>query len=385
MFTKSKRLQELPPYLFAEIDVKKRAARAEGRDIIDLGVGDPDRPTPGFIIEALKAGAEDAANHRYSLDQGKPELREAFASWCARRYSVELDPQTEILPLIGTKEGIAHLPLAVVNPGEAALVPDPCYPPYRSGTSFAGGEVVTMPLLAENDFLPDLDAVPNKARKKASLMFINYPNNPTSAVAGGDFFARAVEFARDNNMVLAHDAAYNEIVYEGGPVSMLSTPGAREVCVEFHSLSKTFNMTGWRIGFAAGSAEIVGALGQLKSNLDSGIFGAVQAAGIAALSEQGETALSGIVATYRGRRDVLMQGLTDLGWQVNNPQATFYVWIKCPEGRDSASFCAHILDEADIVITPGTGFGKHGEGYVRAALTVEEDRLKEAVDRLGRL
>ena len=385
MFTKSKRLQELPPYLFAEIDAKKRAARAEGRDIIDLGVGDPDRPTPEFIIEALKAGADDAANHRYSLDQGKAELREAFASWCARRYGVELDPQTEILPLIGTKEGIAHLPLAVINPGEAALVPDPCYPPYRSGTSFAGGEVVTMPLLAENDFLPDLDAVPNKARKKASLMFINYPNNPTSATAGGDFFVKAVEFARDNNMVLAHDAAYNEIVYEGEPVSILSVPGAREVCVEFHSLSKTFNMTGWRIGFAAGSAEIVGALGQLKSNLDSGIFGAVQAAGIAALSGQGEAALSGIVATYRGRRDVLVNGLTKLGWQVNNPQATFYVWIKCPEGRDSASFCARLLDEADIVITPGTGFGKHGEGYVRAALTVEEDRLKEAVDRLGRL
>jgi LL-diaminopimelate aminotransferase len=385
MFTKSQRLQELPPYLFAEIDKKKREARAAGRDIIDLGVGDPDRPTPAFIIEALAKGARDASNHRYALDQGKPELREAFAIWCKRRYGVDLDPGTEILPLIGTKEGIAHLPLAVMNPGDASLVPDPCYPPYKSGSSFAGGEPVIMPLLEENGFLPDLDAVPDDVRKRATLMFLNYPNNPTGAVAGDDFFAKAVGFAARNGIVLAHDAAYNELVYEEEPVSILSVPGAKECCIEFHSLSKTFNMTGWRIGFAVGSKDVVGALGQVKSNLDSGIFGAVQEAGIAALGREGEAALKDIVATYRSRRDVLVDGLKRIGWKVNRPRATFYVWIAVPEGHDSTSFAAHVLDRADMVLTPGLGFGASGEGYVRAALTVEEARLEEAVDRLGRL
>ncbi len=385
MFTKSQRLQELPPYLFAEIDKKKRAARAAGRDIIDLGVGDPDRPTPDFIIEALEIGAREAANHRYALDQGKPELREAYARWCSRRYGVELDPVTEILPLIGTKEGIAHLPLAVMNPGDVSLVPDPCYPPYKSGSSFAGGEPVIMPLLEENGFLPDLDAIPDDARERAALMFLNYPNNPTGATAGGDFFEKAIAFCGENDIVLAHDAAYNEMVYEGRPRSILSVPGAKDCCVEFHSLSKTFNMTGWRLGFAVGNPEVVAALAQLKSNLDSGIFGAVQEAGIAALSSEGEAALAAMLAVYRGRRDILCDGLEELGWKVNRPRATFYVWIGVPKGHDSTSFAAHLLDSADMVLTPGLGFGPSGEGYVRAALTVNEERLTEAVERLGKL
>ena len=383
-FVKADRLQKLPPYLFAEIDKKKKAALAAGRDVINLGVGDPDRPTPPAIIRSLQHHAENPAFHQYALDQGAPELRKSIAAFCQRRYGLDLDPNTEILPLIGSKEGIAHFPLAVLNPGDISLVPDPCYPVYRSSSMFAGADVYTMPLERSLGFLPDLDAIPQDVFNRARLMFLNYPNNPTGGTADLPFFEKVVELARTHNLVIAQDAAYNEMYFDSPAPSLLQVHGAKDVAIEFHSLSKTFNMTGWRVGFAVGGAPLIAALGQVKANTDSGIFTAIQHAAKTALDEY-DTLTPPIRALYHERRDAFVSGMRRLGWDVPTPQATFYVWMPCPKGYTSSELCARLLDEADVVTTPGLGFGRTADGYIRAALTVETPRLVEAVSRIGKL
>lgn len=382
MFKLSKKLNALPPYLFLEIDKAKRKARAEGRDIIDLGIGDPDQPTPGYIIEALYQASRDPANHRYALDQGMPALRRAIEGWYKRRFDVGLDPDSEILPLIGSKEGIAHFPLAFINEGDYSLVPDPCYPPYKGGTILAGGKPYLMPLLESNGFLPDLKKIPLSVRRRSKIIYINYPNNPTSATAEKYFYEEVVEFARKNKLIVISDIAYSEMAYDGyKPMSILEVDGARDVAIEFHSLSKTYNMTGWRVGWACGNAQAVAALAKVKSNVDSGIFSAIQVAAVAAL-EGPQDHISSMCAVYQERRDVLLSGLGSLGWKVQGLKATFYVWIKIPKKVSSIAFCASLLQKADIIATPGVGFGKSGEGYIRMALTVPKERIREAIERL---
>jgi LL-diaminopimelate aminotransferase len=383
-FVKSERLRKLPPYLFAEIDKKKKAAIAAGRDVINLGVGDPDRPTPVPIIRSLQHHVENPAFHQYALDQGAPELRRSIAAFCKARYDLELDPDTEILALIGSKEGIAHFPLAVLNPGEISLVPDPCYPVYRSSSMFAGADVYTMPLEPRLGFRPDLDAIPADVYRLARLMFLNYPNNPTGATADRPFLERVVELARAHDFVIAQDAAYNEMYFEQSAPSILQVAGAKDVAIEFHSLSKTFNMTGWRVGFAIGGAPLIAALAHIKANVDSGIFTAIQFAGKTALDSYEELAPP-IRALYKERRDAFLGALKRIGWEVPIPQATFYVWIPCPAGYTSAELCTRLLDEANVVTTPGIGFGRTADGYIRAALTVETPRLVEAAERIGKL
>jgi LL-diaminopimelate aminotransferase len=370
--------------LFAEIDKRKKAAIAAGRDIINLGVGDPDRPTPQPIIRSLQKHVEHAPFHQYALDQGAPEFRRAVASFFQKRYGVEVNAENEVIGLIGSKEGIAHLPLGVLNPGDVSLVPDPCYPVYRSFSWFAGGETHVMPLRAENNFLPDLDAIPADVWRRARLMFLNYPNNPTAAVAPRTFFEKAVRLAHEHGFVIAQDAAYAEMYYEEPPLSILQIPGAKDVAIELHSFSKTFNMTGWRLGFAVGGAPIVAALGQVKANCDSGIFTAIQFAGITAL-EQYDDLTRPIRSLYKDRRDALVSGLQSIGWNVPTPPATFYVWIPCPGRFTSTQLCTKLLDEADIVTTPGIGFGSTADGYIRMALTVETPRIKEAITRIAKL
>jgi len=381
----SERLKKLPPYLFVEIDRLKRQAREAGKDVIDLGIGDPDQPTPQFIIDALHRAAKDPATHRYALDRGSPEFRKAIADWYERRFGVTLDPESEILPLIGSKEGIAHAPLAFVDPGDVTLVPDPCYPPYKGGTIFAGGRPYLMPLRESNSFLPDLKKVPKTVAHKARLIYINYPNNPTAAVADEDFYRRVIAFARRNRIIVISDLAYSEITYDGcRPRSLLETEGAGEVTIEFHSLSKTFNMTGWRVGWACGRAELVSALGRVKENIDSGIFTAIQRAGVAALRDEGNFT-DKINKLYQGRRDALVDGLCSIGWKVRKPKATFYVWCSVPKGYDSLALSQRLLREAALVVTPGVGFGENGEGYIRMALTVSSERLREAVGRIRKI
>ncbi len=382
MFQLAKKLQSLPPYLFLEIDKAKRKARAEGRDIIDLGIGDPDQPTPKYIIEALYKAAQDPSNHRYALDQGMPALRQSIERWYKRRFNVNLDPNLEILPLIGSKEGIAHFPLAFLNQGDYSLIPDPCYPPYKGGTILSGGKPYLMPLLESNSFLPDFKKIPLSVLKKAKIMFLNYPNNPTGATAEKSFYKDAISFARKHKIIIVSDLAYSEMSYDGySPSSMLEVEGAKDLVIEFHSLSKTYNMTGWRVGWACGNEKLIAALAKVKSNIDSGIFSAVQLAGIAALDGP-EEHIKHMCSLYSERRDILISGLNSLGWQVNNLKATFYTWIKVPQKYDSIKFAGMILKKADIVVTPGVGFGKYGEGYIRMALTVDKARIKEALNRL---
>ncbi len=382
MFKLSKKLQSLPPYLFLEIDKTKGKAKAEGRDIIDLGIGDPDQPTPKHVIEKLYQAALDPATHKYALDQGMPVLRQAIASWYKNRFKINLDLESEILPLIGSKEGIAHFPLAFLNAGDYSLVPDPCYPPYKGGTILAGGKPYLMPLLESNAFLPDLKKIPLDIRKKAKMIYINYPNNPTGMTAEKDFYRNVVEFAVKNKLIVVSDLAYSEMSYDGyRPSSFLEIEGAKEVAIEFHSLSKTYNMTGWRVGWACGNMELVSALAKVKSNIDSGIFSAVQHAGVSALTGPQEH-VKNMCQLYQERRDTLVRGLNSLGWNVELPKATFYIWVKIPKKIDSIKFAALILDKADIVVTPGLGFGKFGEGYIRMALTVPKERIAEAIVRL---
>jgi LL-diaminopimelate aminotransferase len=383
LFERAQRLQQMPPYLFAEIDKAKRALLAAGQDVIDMGVGDPDLPTPPHIVAKLKAAADDPANHRYSFTEGVPELRRAIARWYQRRFNVTLDPDTEVLTLLGSKEGIAHLPLALANPGDAVLVPDPGYPPYRSGAVFAGADPVAMPLLEEHGFFPDLGGLSQKAVRRAKLMFLNYPNNPTAAVATADQLNEAIAMAKEFGFALAYDAAYSEIGFDGAsPVSFLSLPDAKAVGLEFHSLSKTYNMTGWRIGWACGNAALIAALGQLKSHLDSGIFQPVQWAGIEAL-EGDQAPLRQAVAIYQQRRDLLVEGLRSAGWPVPKPSAGFYVWARVPGAESSIAFASRVLAQCHLVIAPGVGFGPSGEGYVRLSLTVPTERIQDAVARLA--
>ena len=386
----AERLAQLPPYLFVEIDRKKRAAIEAGRDVIDFGVGDPDQPTPSFIVDRMADAIRRPGNHRYSLGMGGIEFRTAVADFFVRRFGVKLDPKTEVVTLLGSKEGIGHLPTAVVNPGETVLIPDPGYPVYTGGTIFAGGKCHTMPLRESNGWLPVLSDIPTEVCRSAKLMFLNYPNNPTAACAPLTFFEEAVAFARKHNFLIAQDAAYSEVFFDSAhpPPSILQVEGAKGVAVEFHSLSKTFNMTGWRLGFAVGNAEALAALAKVKNNMDSGVFGAVQEAGVEALGGICRAELVAHIGpdgTYRRRRDVLVAGLREAGWSVAAPQATFYVWAKCPGGLDSMTVASRILDKADVVVIPGVGFGQCGEGYVRFALTVDETRTREAVSRIARL
>ncbi len=376
------RLKKLPPYLFAEIDRVKRELRRSGRELIDLGVGDPDLPTPEPIIDALCRAAADSANHRYALDFGMPEFRSAISDWFFSRYGVRLDPDREILPLLGTKEGIAHVPLAFIDPGDRVLVPDPGYPVYRSGTIFAGGEPVAMPLRAENDFLADPETLGVSELSGAKMLFINYPNNPTTAVCDTDYFQGMIEFAARRGIIVCHDAAYNEMTFDGYRApSILQVPGAMETAIEFHSFSKTFSMTGWRVGFAAGSSEIIAALSRIKSNIDSGIFQAVQLAAREALLRWEDLA-SPLMEAYRRRRDIMVGGVKKIGWKAEPPKGTFYLWLRCPDGLDSASTVSAML-KAGVVATPGSGFGSHGEGYVRMALTRPEEEISRAVEKLA--
>ena len=387
MFTieKADRIKELPPYLFAKIDQMKEEVKQKGADIIDLGVGDPDLPTPPHIITALQDAANDPKNHRYPSYTGMIEFRDAVAKWYQKRFNISLDPHSEVISLIGSKEGIAHIPLAFVNPDDIVLIPDPGYPVYKTATLFAGGISYFMPLLKENHFLPDFSKIPEEILKKAKLMFLNYPNNPTAAVADRSFFEKAVEFAHQHQIVICHDAAYTEISFDGyQPPSILEISGAKDVAIEFHSLSKTYNMTGWRIAFAVGNPEIIAALGQVKTNIDSGVAQAIQIAGITALLGD-QTPLIEIRNIYQERRDLLVTGLKEAGFEVDAPKATFYLWVNIPSGFTSTELTSHLLTEAAVVTTPGVGFGTSGEGYTRIALTVDKERIAEVVRRIKNL
>jgi len=382
---KSERLKRLPPYLFKEIDRQKEEVRAKGVDIIDLGVGDPDIPTPPHIIEALSKAAADPANHQYPSYTGMDDFNAAVARWYKRRFDVDLDYSTEVVTLIGSKEGIAHIPLAFIDTGDIALVASPGYPVYHIGTQFAGGEPYFMELLKENGFLPDFESISPGVANKAKMMFINYPNNPTAAVADKGFFESVVAFAEKFNVIVCHDGAYSEMTFDGyEPPSFLEVDGAKSVGIEFHSLSKTYNMTGWRIGFAVGNSDVISGLGQIKSNIDSGAFQAVQIAGITAL-EGDQTCVDEMRRTYQERRDILVDGLRAVGLSAEKPRATFYVWVEVPKGYTSAGLTSLLLTEAGIVTTPGNGFGSAGEGYIRMALTVDCDRMQEAVQRIERV
>lgn len=378
----AQRIQSLPPYLFAEIERKIGQARAAGVDVISLGIGDPDRPTPEHIVRALQEEAGKAENHRYPSYKGLDAFREAVAAWYLRRFGVRLDPEGEVLSLIGSKEGIAHTPLAFVDPGDVNLVPDPGYPVYAIGTLFAGGRSYPMPLVATRGYLPDLTEIPTEIARRARMMFINYPNNPTGAVAPLSFFEEVVRFAREYEIVVCHDAAYSEVAFDGyRPHSFLEARGAKEVGIEFHSLSKTYNMTGWRIGWAAGNASAIEALGRIKTNIDSGVFEAIQRAGIEALTGP-QDSVSAMRHLYGERMRTAVDGLNSLGWEVEAPKATFYLWAPAPAGMSSTEFAASLLEKAGVVVTPGVGYGEHGEGYFRISVCLEVERIKEAFDRI---
>lgn len=380
----ARRIRELPPYLFARIEKKIEAAREQGVDIISLGIGDPDIPTPGHIIDKLVEQAHNPENHRYPTSVGLLAFRQAVAEWYRNLYGVDLDPRREIVTLIGSKEGIAHISFCYVDPGDINLVPDPGYPVYGIGTLLAGGESYLMPLTKEKGFLPDLTTIPSDVARRAKLMFINYPNNPTGAVADIRFFQEVVEFARNYDLIVCHDAAYSEITYDGYRApSFLQTPGARDVGIEFNSVSKPYNMTGWRLGWACGRPDVIEVLGRIKSNIDSGAFQAVQYAGIAALTGPQEC-LANIRKVYQERRDVVVDGFNSLGWNLDKPKASFYVWAPVPKGFTSAGFAEMVLEKAGVIITPGNGYGKYGEGYFRIALTISKERIQEAIERLRR-
>lgn len=383
----SNRLKSLVEYPFAELDRKKKEVMSKGVKVIDLGVGDPDFPPFPAVIETLKKSTEIPKVHKYPSYKGSEELRCAVAKWYEGRFGVKLNPDDEVLILIGAKEGIGHIPLAFVNPKEHVLVPDPGYPVYRAGTILADGVPIDMPLRGENYFLPDLSLVGKKPSvlKKCKLMFINYPNNPTSAVADETFFKQAVDFAQKHNIIVCHDATYSEITYDGFRAkSFLNIDGARDIGVEFHSLSKSCNMTGWRIGFVVGNKDIIAALGKVKTNLDSGAFNAVQLAAVEAIKTMPEN-LKQILPVYKQRRDILIEALTKAGLDIKTPQATFYIWIPVPSGMKSADFCGRILEQCGVLVTPGSGFGNEGEGYFRISFTTATEQIEEACRRFESL
>lgn len=383
---RASRLDKVPPYLFAEIRRKVAEAKAEGIDVITLGIGDPDQPTPPHIVDELCRAVRDEADpdrHRYGGDCPVAEFPEAVAAYYRRRFGVELDPGTEVCTLIGSKEGIAHLPWAVIDPGDVTLVPEPGYTVYYTGTVFAGGDCHWMPLVKDNDFLPDLEAIPEDVLRAAKLMWLCYPNNPTTAVAPPEFFAAAVKLAHEYDILLAHDIAYGENTYDGYRApSILATEGAKDVAVEFYSFSKPFNMTGWRLAVAVGNQEAVKALTLLKDNVDSGVLRAIQFAGVEALTDP-QDCLADLNAMYERRRNLVVDTLNDVGWRLDKPKATFYVWCPLPQGdTDSTAFAEYLLDKAAVVVTPGIGYGPHGEGYFRISLTYPDDRLAEAMTRI---
>lgn len=378
----AKRIQALPPYLFAEIDRKIAEKRAAGVDVISFGVGDPDTPTPPHIVQALQHAAEDPSTHQYPSYYGMPEYRAAVARWYKRRFDVDLDPATEVEALIGSKEGIAHLAVAFVDPGDVVFVPDPAYPVYEISTLLAGASVITMPLTPDNDFFPDLETL--QVPSTAKVLWLNFPSNPCAAVATLEQLTQAVEFCRAHDLLFAYDNAYSEITFDGFVApSALQVAGAKDVAIEFHSLSKTYNMTGWRCGMAVGSPVAIEALGRVKTNVDSGVFNAIQRAGIVALDGPQEF-LGDLRHLYQVRRDLVVNTFNEAGWKLEAPRGSVFVWLPVPAGHDSASFATFLLEEAGVVVPPGRGYGPSGEGFVRISLTVPEDRLEEGLARIGR-
>ncbi len=379
----SERLSKLPPYLFVEINRKINEKKARGEEVISFAIGDPDMPTPEHIIDSLCQASQIPANHRYPETSGLPELRQAVCEWYDRRFSVALDKDREVVPLIGSKEGIGHIAFCLIDTDDIGLVPDPGYPVYAIGTMLAGGSVYSMPLKEENGFLPDFDAIPDNVLSKSRVLWLNYPNNPTGATAGLDFFQRAVRFAKAHDIVICHDNPYSEIFFDGDPpVSLLQAEGAKEVGVEFHSLSKSYNMTGWRIGMAVGNEKLIQALSTLKSNLDSGIPQAIQQSAITALNSDPEV-ISKFNQIYRKRRDLIIEVLSDIGLEVTVPKASLYIWAKVPKDYTSIEFTASLLDQCGVAVTPGIGYGQYGEGYVRFSLTIHDASLIKGLSKLS--
>ena len=379
----SKRLEQLAPYPFVEISRILAEKRAAGEDVVTFGIGDPDIPTPPHVVDRLVKASHHLPNHRYPESDGLPEMRQAIATWYERRFGIELDSNKEVLPLIGAKEGIGHAAFCFLDPGDIALVPDPAYPVYAVGTMFAGGESYKMPLLEENGWLPDLDAIPADVARDAKVIWLNYPNNPTGAVATNDYYAKVISFARQYDIAVLHDAAYSEVVFDGYRASsFLELPGAKEVGIEFHSLSKCFNMTGWRVGMAVGNADMIKALFDIKANLDSGIPQAIQEMAMEALLGS-QDPIQENNDIYQRRRDKVVDVLTHLGLRVTPPQASLYVWARVPEGFTSAEFAGRLLEETTIVVTPGSSYGKHGEGYIRLSLTTPDAQVDKGVQRLA--
>jgi LL-diaminopimelate aminotransferase len=383
----SSRLERIPPYLFAELERKIAAKQAQGIDVISLGIGDPDRPTPALVVEAMQEAVADPGTHRYPSNRGRPEFRQAMSDFYSRRFDVELDPDTEAMAAIGAKECIFNLNLAFLDPGDVALASDPGYPVYTGGPLLVGADPVLLALRPEHGFTPDLDAIEANALERARLIFLNYPNNPTGAIVPDGFFERVVEFSRETGVLVVHDNAYSETAYDGyRPPSFLATPGAKDVGVEVFSLSKGYNMTGWRCAAIVGNAEAIERYWRLKSNVDSGNFDAVQLAGVAALSPDADAEVASMCELYRRRRDVVCEALAGIGVDVTPPKATIYVWAPVPDGfESSAAYCEHVLEEAAVVLSPGGAYGPNGEGFFRISLTTPDDRLLEAVERLGRL
>ncbi|MEA2142384.1 MAG: LL-diaminopimelate aminotransferase [Solirubrobacteraceae bacterium] len=378
----SKRLDQIPPYLFAQLEQKIADKKAQGIDVISLGIGDPDTPTPDLVVDALADAARDPGTHQYPSNRGRQELRESVARFYDRRFGVDLDPASEIVPALGAKECIFNINLAFLDPGDAALAADPGYPVYTGGPLLVGAEPVLMPLLPENDFAPDLDAISQADRERARIMFLNYPNNPTGAIAPEGLFERAVEFAREHDILVVHDASYTETTFDGYVApSFLQTPGAKDVGVEVFSLSKGYNMTGWRTAAIVGNAEAVNEYWRLKSNIDSGMFEAVQLAMAAAL-DKGDDVSRGMSEVYQRRRDLVVDALREIGVDVTPPKGSIYVWAPVPDGHTSASYAELVLEESAVVVSPGGAFGKNGEGFFRISLTVPDERLTEAVERL---
>lgn len=378
----SKRLDRIPPYLFAEIDRKIDEAKAKGIDVLSLGIGDPDTPTFPHIVDIMHEQINDPSTHNYPPYQGTKDFRQACIKWMKNRFNADLDADSETVALIGSKEGIAHVFFAFVDPGDYTLVPDPGYPVYANGTYLAGGEPYFMPIGPENNYMPDLDAIPEEVAKKAKLMFLNYPNNPTGAVSSLEYFKKVLEFAKKYDILICHDQAYCEMTYDGYVApSFFQIEGAKDYCIEFFSHSKTYNMTGWRIGWACGGEKFITPLKTIKNNIDSGAFKAVQTAGIAAL-ETPQAKIDELNAMYTRRRDIILDGLRELGWEIDTPKATFYMWLPVPKGFTSGEFAQIMLDKAAIVVPPGNGYGANGEGFFRIAITTGENRLKEAIERM---
>jgi LL-diaminopimelate aminotransferase len=380
----SRRLKKIPPYVFAEIDKKRQAAVAKGVDVINLGIGDPDQPTPPHIVEAMREAVLNPINHHYPPFGGTKEYKTAAADWCHQRFGFTVDPDTEVTSLIGGKEGLHNTIMAFIDEGDVNLIPDPAYPVYKTSTILAGGEPYFLPLTPENDYLPDLEAIPQAVLQKSKLLMLNYPNNPTAGVADLGFFEKVVSFAKKNDLLFCHDLSYSEMTFDGYKApSVLEIPGAKDVTMELHTLSKAFNMTGWRIGFAIGNAQAIKALAQIKSNVDTDIFRAVQVAAIAAFKGPRDH-IDFCNKLYIERRDVAVKRLKELGWEVKPNKATFYMWLKVPKGFSSAEFATEMLDRAGIVVPPGTAYGPTGEGYVRLSLCATVERLNEAFDRMAK-